>query len=61
MKRRHKDPNEEVERWKDTLYENIKNLSGRQLNDYLEKEADQILKKYGIRCVIKHPASLSVH
>ena len=61
MKRRYNDPNEEVERWKDALYENIKNLSGEQLNGYLEKGADQILKKHGIRCMIKHPASLRVH
>lgn len=44
-----KDPNEEVECWKDAFYERIKDLSKEKLTDYLEKTTDKILRKYGIK------------
>ncbi|OIN95964.1 hypothetical protein AUJ66_07800 [Candidatus Desantisbacteria bacterium CG1_02_38_46] len=65
MKKISPDPNEEVEKWKDALYEEIKNLSGRELRNHLEENAQQILKKYQIKCTaqyyIKRPAQTLVH
>ena len=46
------DPNEEVEKWKDKFYEKIKNLHGKDLGNFIEKNADRILKKYNIKCKV---------
>lgn len=53
-KTNYSDPNEEVERWKDIVYEEIKNLHGKELTDYYKKNADRILKKYNIKCQSVH-------
>ena len=52
MNKNYSDPNEEVESWKDSFYEKIKNLHGKELGDFLEKNADRILKKYNIKCSV---------
>lgn len=52
------DPNQEVESWKDAFYNEFRKISDQDLENYLDKEADQILKKYNIKCIstktIKH-------
>jgi hypothetical protein len=49
MKNIYTDPNQEVEAWKDTYYQEFRKISKTDLANYLEKEADQILKKYNIK------------
>ncbi|MDI6731556.1 MAG: hypothetical protein QME05_03105 [Candidatus Margulisbacteria bacterium] len=51
MKNYFSDPNQEVEMWKDAFYNELKKVSAPDLENYLNKEADQILKKYHIKCV----------
>lgn len=43
------DPNQEVESWKDMFYNEFKKVPETDLANYLEKEADQTLRKYGIK------------
>lgn len=52
MSKNYSDPNDEVEAWKDAVYEEIKDLHGKELGDYIEKKTDNILKKYGIKCSV---------
>lgn len=56
MTKKYSDPNDEVESWKDAVYEETKNLHGKELEDYFEKNADRILKKYNIKCKVADTA-----
>ena len=51
MIKKYKTPNDEVEEWKDKVYERIKNLKGDELTEYFERRADEILKKHGLKVV----------
>ncbi|MEK6646532.1 MAG: hypothetical protein AABY84_07655 [Candidatus Firestonebacteria bacterium] len=54
MNKKYYGPNDEVEAWKDTVYEETKNLYGKELTNYFKKNADRILKKYDIKCQRVH-------
>lgn len=43
-----RDPNKEVERWKDKAYEEIKGLIPSKVGEYMERKAEKILKHYGV-------------
>lgn len=43
------DPNQEVEKWKDRLYEEIKKLNPGRIGIYLEEAAKETIKKYNVK------------
>ena len=47
-KKEHIDPNLVVESWKDGIYDEIKNLSGKNLDGYFKRKADEVLKNHGL-------------
>ncbi|MGB9612804.1 MAG: hypothetical protein ACPL4K_01320 [Candidatus Margulisiibacteriota bacterium] len=59
-----KDPNQEVESWKDAFYNEFRKVPGQDLENYLDREAEQILKKYNIKCTsiktVKKPELVSI-
>ena len=59
-----KDPNQEVETWKDAFYNDFKDIQPLNLEKYFEREADNIFKKNHIKApsvkIIRSPEHISV-
>ena len=43
------DPNDEVERWKDAVYEDTKDMNESDLARYFATSARSVMEKYGIK------------
>jgi len=53
MKKGNSAPAKDAELWKDALYEEIKNLHGNPLEQFLKERAQSILNEYGVSRRVK--------
>ncbi len=51
MTKNFKNPNDEVEGWKDKIYERTKHLAGKELAEYYEQRTKEILEKYNLKII----------
>lgn len=50
MTKKYKTPNDEVEEWKDKVYEETKDIkTEKELTEYFERRANEILQKHGLK------------